>query len=116
MSRPKWEFFTGDMNWLEYGGTWGKFYDDCFEFVELWPYDGDEKYILFHASLSLNDIILGRSIMGSAIDYCGLEPDENEDYDWAELAYALFCYARHDETETGNNAYKMLRSWGIYRP
>jgi hypothetical protein len=99
---------------LEYGGTWGKFYDDCFEFVEIWPYDGDEKYTLFHTALSLDDIALTRNIMGYAMQHCGMEFDEN--HDPADLAYALFCYSRQDDVETGNNAYKMLRSWGIYRP
>jgi hypothetical protein len=48
MKRPKWEFFTGDRNWLEHGGTWIKRHEDYFEFVELWPYDGNEKYIVFY--------------------------------------------------------------------
>jgi len=114
MTRPKWKFYTGDLNWLEYGGTWLKRYDDCFEFVELWQYAGDEKYILFQTSLSLEDIAMVRDDVKYAMNFCSLELDEY--HDPAEVAYALFSYSRHDHAETGNNAYKMLRSWGIYRP
>ena len=115
MSRPKWEFFTGDLNWIEHGGTWIKRYEDYFEFVEICTYDGgNEKYIMFHTSLDLDDIILTQDTMVHAISFCGLEPDENGDYDRSELAYALFVYARHDDVDTGNNARKLLKMWGVY--
>jgi hypothetical protein len=114
MGRPRWEFFTGDVNWLDHGGTWVKRHEDYFEFVEIWPYDGDEKYIMFHTSLSWNDIVLTEDIMKHAVSFCDVQPDENGNYDYAELAYALFCYARHDDVDTGNNARKLLKMWGIY--
>jgi hypothetical protein len=117
MSRPKWEFFTGDLNWIEHSGTWIKRHEGHFEFVELWPYDGDEneKYIMFYANIDLDDIVLTQDIMKHAVSFCDVQPDEiYGNYDYADLAYALFSYARHDDVETGNNSYKMLRSWGIY--
>ena len=117
MKRPKWEFFTGDLNWIEHGGTWIKRYEDYFEFTELWRYDGDEKYIMFHSELSLDDIVLTQNIMKHAVSFCDVEPDEvYGNYDYAELAYALFCYSRHDDVDTGNNARKLLKMWGIHRP
>jgi hypothetical protein len=115
MGRPRWEFYTGDGNWREHGGTWIKRHEGHFEFVEIWPYDG-EKYIMFYADLDLDDIVLTQDIMKHAMQFCDVQPDENGNYDYAELAYALFSYARHDDVETGNNAYKMLRSWGIHNP
>jgi len=114
MSRPKWEFFTGDVDWLNHGGTWIKRHEDYFEFVEIWPYDGNEKYIMFHTSLSWDDIVLTQDIMKHAVSFCGVEPDENDNYNYADLAYALFCYSRHDDVDTGNNARKLLKMWGIY--
>ena len=114
MKRPKWEFFTGDLNWLEYGGPWLKRYDDCFEFVEIWPYYDDDSYILFQTNLSLDDIAMARDNVKCAMDFCDLALDEN--HDLAEVAYALFSYSRHDHVETGNNARKLLRGWGIHRP
>ena len=116
MTRPRWKFYTGDCNWLDHGGTWLKRHEDYFEFVELCHYNENEKYIMFYASIDHDDIALTRDDVRYAILHCDLEPDENNNYDYADLAYALFTYARHDDVETGNNAYKMLKSWGIHRP
>jgi hypothetical protein len=127
--RIPFKWFTGDINWREYGATWVRTTDGgtSFEVVELTPGDGDNgipdgSYELAFAHIWIADVepsdldTIGASLAADGSAYVGASDHVTEPAEVAlvKLGGYLATWGMGDDRTIGRNAYRMLRSAGVH--
>jgi hypothetical protein len=111
------QFFSGDVNWLDYGGTWIRYVDGRrFHFIEVTNMDdacgrdndGEPTYVVELSEVDLDGI--GDASVASALKSCGWEDMDTDEPD--QVAGCLFSYGNKAplHSETTNNAHAGYRA------
>lgn len=116
--KPQFQFLTGDVNWLEYGGKWhsqklnnGEFdFWLVLELTNIHDATGEEtgdKYYVSLSAVSPNEA--GKAQVAKALESCGMEKADNLP-DLA-LVECLHSYGLHAVLvqRSGSNAHKLIR-------
>lgn len=113
---PRWADIGSDVNWLEYGGNWGRRVSETDWHVIAFHNDGDNHLSGNRYGVTLSEVMLDDEALESARECCGYAPGWLDDYgdplpDECKVA-ALHDYGARRQLASfeGNNAHALLRA------